>query len=135
MKRLERSQDSRVIAGVGGGLGEYFNFDPVLFRIIFVILTFFHGFGILAYIVCWIAIPKRRFGEVADVTPPKSDFIRYLPGLALIFIGSLFLLDRVFWWFSFSKLWPIMLILGGVIMLYAAVHKSRENCGDECKQS
>ena len=58
MKRIYRSSKEKVIAGVCGGMGEYFDKDPVLFRILFVLVTLIFGFGILAYLVFWIAIPK-----------------------------------------------------------------------------
>lgn len=57
-RRLYRSPDSRVIAGVCGGLGAYFNIDPVILRIIFVLLLFVNGVGLLAYIILWIAVPR-----------------------------------------------------------------------------
>lgn len=58
MKRIYRSSKERVIAGVCGGMGEYFDKDPVLFRILFVLVTLLFGFGILAYLVFWVSIPK-----------------------------------------------------------------------------
>jgi len=58
MKRLYRSSTERVIAGVCGGLGIYFDKDPVLFRILFVIITILWGTGILLYLVMWISVPK-----------------------------------------------------------------------------
>lgn len=58
-RRLYRDPDSRVIGGVCGGLGAYFNIDPVVLRIIFVVLVFVTtGAALLAYIVLWIAVPK-----------------------------------------------------------------------------
>lgn len=57
-KRIYRDPDHRVLGGVCGGLGAYFNLDPVIFRILMVI-TFF-AFGPLLYIILWIAIPKAR---------------------------------------------------------------------------
>ena len=57
-RRLYRSPDSRVIAGVCGGLGAYFRIDPVILRILFVLLFFVNGVGLLAYIILWIAVPK-----------------------------------------------------------------------------
>ena len=59
-KRLYRSPDSRVLAGVCGGLGAYFKMDPVIVRIIFVLLFFANGVGLLAYLILWIAVPKAR---------------------------------------------------------------------------
>jgi phage shock protein PspC (stress-responsive transcriptional regulator) len=59
-KRLYRSPESRVIAGVCGGLGAYFRIDPVFIRILFVLLLFVNGIGIIAYLILWIAVPKAR---------------------------------------------------------------------------
>ncbi len=58
-RRLYRDPDSRVIGGVCGGLGAYFNIDPVVLRIIFVVLIFLTtGAALLAYFILWIAVPK-----------------------------------------------------------------------------
>ena len=59
VKRLYRSGEERILGGVCGGIAEYFNFDPTLIRLLWVIASFFWGFGILAYIVSWIIIPKN----------------------------------------------------------------------------
>lgn len=58
-KRLYRSRKSRIIAGVCGGLGEYFGIDPVLIRLIWLIFIFVGG-GIIAYLIAWIVIPEKR---------------------------------------------------------------------------
>jgi len=58
-KRFSLSNQDRKIAGVCGGLGEFFEIDPVIFRIIFVVLTFLGGVGILLYIILWLVAPKR----------------------------------------------------------------------------
>jgi phage shock protein PspC (stress-responsive transcriptional regulator) len=58
-RRLYRDPDHRVLGGVCGGLGAYFNMDPVILRIIFVVLLFVTtGAAFLAYIILWIAVPK-----------------------------------------------------------------------------
>jgi len=56
-KRLYRSQTDRVVWGVCGGLARYFDMDPTLVRIIFVLLIFANGLGILAYIIMAIVVP------------------------------------------------------------------------------
>jgi phage shock protein PspC (stress-responsive transcriptional regulator) len=81
-RRLYRSTESKVIAGVCGGLGAYFNIDPVILRIIFVLLTFVNGVGLLAYIILWIAVPKavttaqrlEMRGEEATVSNIERSF-------------------------------------------------------------
>ena len=56
-----RSND-RVIAGVCGGLAEYFDFDPVLVRVAYAFFTIFTAFcGLLLYIVLWIVMPEKKF--------------------------------------------------------------------------
>jgi len=58
-RRLYRDPDHRVFGGVCGGLGAYFNMDPVILRIIFAVLFFMtSGAALLAYLVLWIAVPK-----------------------------------------------------------------------------
>lgn len=57
MKKLCRSIKDRKIAGICGGLGEYFNIDPVIPRVLFVALMFAGGIGLLIYIIMWIIIP------------------------------------------------------------------------------
>lgn len=56
-RRLLRSSDNRVLAGVAGGLGRYFGIDPVIFRIGFVVSLFFGGFGGLAYLLLAVFVP------------------------------------------------------------------------------
>lgn len=58
-KRLIRSRDNRVIAGICGGMGEYFNVDPVVLRVIWLLLILGFGTGILAYLICWLVIPSE----------------------------------------------------------------------------
>jgi len=59
-KRLYKSDSNKVIGGVCGGLGEYFGIDPVIFRIIAVVLIFAHGAGLLIYLIAWLCMPKRN---------------------------------------------------------------------------
>lgn len=60
MKRLYRSESDKMIAGVCGGLAKYFKIDPVIVRIIFVILLLPGGApGIIPYVVMWIIVPPE----------------------------------------------------------------------------
>lgn len=63
-KKLYRSRHDRIIAGVCGGLGEYFGLDPVLFRISFLLLTFVGGSGILLYVILVFIVPLHS-GDTA----------------------------------------------------------------------
>ena len=57
-KRLYKSSVNCMLCGVCGGIAEYFDIDPTLVRLAWVVLTFFGGSGILAYIIAAIIIPK-----------------------------------------------------------------------------
>jgi phage shock protein C len=57
-RKLTRSRDNRWLAGVCGGLAKYFNLDPVIFRILFVLLAF-TGAGIPIYLIAWLIIPAE----------------------------------------------------------------------------
>ncbi|MGO9481356.1 MAG: PspC domain-containing protein, partial [Candidatus Kryptoniota bacterium] len=59
-RRLFRSRKNKIIAGVAGGLGEYFDIDPVFVRVIFVVATLAGASGLLAYIILWIVVPQDR---------------------------------------------------------------------------
>jgi phage shock protein C len=58
-KRLYRSRTDRKLAGVCGGLGAYFNIDPTLFRIIFLILFLGACQGLVLYIILWLIMPQE----------------------------------------------------------------------------
>jgi phage shock protein C len=62
-KRLYKSESNKVIGGVCGGLGEYLGIDPTILRIVMVVLIFFHGAGLLIYLIAWICMPKRQVEE------------------------------------------------------------------------
>lgn len=59
-KKLYRSQNDRIIAGVCGGLGQYFDVDPTLIRLIWILSVVLGiGSGIIIYIIAWVIIPER----------------------------------------------------------------------------
>jgi len=69
MKRLTKSRNNVVISGVCGGIGEYFNIDPSLVRIAWVILSVFGGSGLLIYIICAIVLPKATDESIVEEAP------------------------------------------------------------------
>ncbi len=65
MKRLYRSETNKKIAGVCAGLADYFGIDPIIVRLIFVVLLLPGGFpGLLPYVILWIVVPKES--EIRD---------------------------------------------------------------------
>jgi phage shock protein PspC (stress-responsive transcriptional regulator) len=59
-KKLHRSKKERMIAGVCGGIGEYFDADPTIVRLIWAIGTLISvGLGLIAYLIAWIIVPEK----------------------------------------------------------------------------
>jgi phage shock protein C len=116
-KKLYRSRKNSMIGGVCGGLGEYLNVDPTIMRLVAVLLVFANGIGLLAYIIAWIIIPRNPGIEPEVMVTEKSELNRLLPGLALIFLGLIFLLNSLIPWFRFKYLWPLILIVLGIFIL------------------
>lgn len=70
-QRLMRSRSEVIIAGVCGGLGEYFGVDPVIVRLIFALVTLTTGLGLIIYPALWIAMPKAPLGSPSPFREPS----------------------------------------------------------------
>lgn len=136
--KLYRSLSNRMIGGVCGGLGTYVNIDPIFIRLLFVLLLFGSDFGFILYLLLWIIIPEEggAYGFQEDsigdrvksmgndiqqaVTQPHPQAGLIL-GAGLIIIGGILFLNRLnlSWlsWMNFDILWPILLIVGGIVLL------------------
>jgi phage shock protein PspC (stress-responsive transcriptional regulator) len=118
MKRLYRSMEDKKIAGVCSGLGEYFDLDPVFFRLFFLVLVVFGGIGLLAYLVLCILVPVK--GETAEQRSARrlslSRTDRKLAGVCGG-LGTYFEIDPVL----FRVLFIVLAFVCGLgILLYAA---------------
>jgi phage shock protein C len=74
-KRLKRSRSETMIAGVCGGLGDYFGVDPTVIRLAFVLLALLGGHGILIYLILWIIMPRQALDAapaLINSTPPQQ---------------------------------------------------------------
>ncbi len=117
MKKLYRLVDARKIAGVCAGLGEYFELDPLLFRLFFVLSLAFGGLGALAYLVMWIMVPEKRGAPGAERTIVRlhlSDTDRKLAGVCGG-LGEWLEIDPVFFRVAFVLL---AFVCGLGILLY-----------------
>jgi phage shock protein C len=141
-KRLYRSREHAMLGGVCAGIAEYFDTDPSLVRLATVIMFFAGGIGILAYIVAWIIIPNKPLkAETSEqdskISVPEneehSDLAhsvgrpRFILGIGLIALGALFLMSNILPWFSFFKLWPVILIIIGVLVISRGIEKGGDH--------
>ena len=121
VKRLYRSTTNKIVGGVCGGIAEYFDVDPVLVRLVTVLVALTTGVGFVAYIIALIIIPKGD-ESVAQASPATSlDTNRWgnlIPGFILIGIGAVLLIKQILWWYSWQMAWAMILILAGVALIF-----------------
>ena len=70
-KKLFRSRSERWLAGVCGGIGDYFNIDATVIRILFILFGLVFGSGLLFYIILWILIPLEP--DVVESVPAQEE--------------------------------------------------------------
>ena len=135
--RLYRSSSNKVIAGICAGLGEHFDVDPTLMRLI-VVVGALASFGVVLifYLLAWIVIPLAPLGQPTpgDVTQgpdqvsPRDNRLRsYLPGLILVGLGAILLMREYVFWFRMSDLWPILLVILGLFLVLRNGRSSGRN--------
>lgn len=122
MKKLQRDTQNRVLGGVCSGLANYFDIDPALIRVLFVIALLAFSAGFWLYIILWIVMPAAPFGEtqqfveVQEVEEKKRKS-NLTAGLILIIGGCCFLLGNLLPEFSWRTFWPILLIALGLLLI------------------
>ena len=117
MKRLHRSMQERKIAGVCGGLGDYFGFDPVFFRLFFLFSILFGGLGLVAYLALWLLVPEQEGTRREGVRLRLSGTDRKIAGVCGG-LGEYFELDPVL----FRAAFVVLAFAGGLgILLYLAL--------------
>ncbi len=133
-RRLYRSSTDRVIGGVASGLANYFKLDPLLVRLLFVIFAIVGGGAVLIYIILWIVTPEGpgENNQTHNSTTMESKETPNKPtqeskqkgsligGLVLITLGAIFLVDQFIPRVDFGDLWPVILIVIGVALLFNA---------------
>ncbi len=137
MNKLYKSGKDKVFDGVCGGIGEYFNIDPVIIRLLWIVMVIFGGTGVLAYLVAMLIIPKNPDTETARTETPKESapviFTHRLWGVLLIVAGLLLLLGligplgglfAVVAVFMGSVLWPLLVIVLGLYLFFNQSNKT-----------
>lgn len=124
-QRLERDLQNRVLGGVCSGLGNYFEVDPTIWRVLFFILFWLGLSGLLIYIILWMVMPagqpqsnQSAFVQDAEtVGEPVKSSGNMTAGLILIGIGAIALLTRYIPQISWRTIWPVILIAIGIFII------------------
>ena len=120
---VRRSRSDRVIAGVCGGVGRYLGVDPVLLRIAFIILALANGLGVIAYVVCWVAIPEERPDQPSAPAPQgRREMGRLVLGGSLVVLGLVLLLDRLAPDLD-EPFWPVAVVAVGVAVMLVGLRR------------
>ncbi len=121
-RRFYRSRHNKVLAGVATGLGQYFNVDPVLFRIAFVLLALAAGpVSIGGYILLAIVMPERPEGEPEPMITSSVAIGngREIAGIVLLGIGLLTLAANMglFAFIRWDLFWPLVMVAAGIALI------------------
>jgi len=140
-RKLTRLEKGKVIAGVCSGLGNFFEFDPTILRIILIFITIFGGSGFILYLILWLVIPSEKsngdisedniknnameikekaekFGKSASKFA-ESKNSKYILGVCLLSLGVLLTLSNFgfFHYFNIWRLWPLTLIVLAFVII------------------
>jgi phage shock protein C len=152
-KKLYRSSTDRILGGVAGGIGEFFDIDPTLIRLV-IALSFFSGFGFVAYLLAWIIIPEDprvhsgktgadeikehaervasdiksavNTDETSKNSPKTTSNFRFWAGLLLVFFAVSLLFQNLFGYSLWQNFWPIILVAIGVVLIAGSMSKDKE---------
>lgn len=138
-KKLYRSAKDRMLGGVAAGIAEYFDIDPTIIRVLFVVTLFIGGTGILAYILLWILVPEEpvQFSGAGSTGEKSEDTLnenfdsqayyasiekqrekrRVVAGVILLVLGFIFLADNFIPRIRIGEFWPVILIIAGIAIL------------------
>jgi phage shock protein C len=160
-KRLYRSAKSKVFGGVAGGIAEYFDIDPIIIRLLFVIIAFAGGGGAIVYLILWIALPLEPItpftmnmgagetqgadntaahstpGHTAGPTEPFSFPVKkenkngLIGGVVLIALGLIFLANRFIPNINFGDLWPLVLVVLGGVLIATSFAERKSDKSDK----
>ncbi|WP_052016952.1 PspC domain-containing protein [Arcticibacter svalbardensis] len=146
-KKLQRDENNKVLAGVAAGLAEYFEIEVMWIRLIFILMIVLGLSGVLIYLILWIVVPAKPctfpFDSDAkingDYSANPGSFRTFgdmgkrsknapIAGLILVALGVYFLFEEFGFvpdWFELRKLWPVILIIIGLVFLFRSGKKQK----------
>ena len=130
IRRLQRSQSDRMLAGVSGGLARYFEIHPAVFRVGFVVLTLLGGAGILIYAAAALVMPDEGKEDSIATAALRNRRDRPWPliGLGLLAVAGAILLSRATLWPDGDAWW--LFLIAGALILWITRHSAAESAMD-----
>jgi phage shock protein C len=143
-EKLYRSSTNKVIAGVCGGLGDYFDIDPMIIRALFVLAFFMSGSGVVLYLALWVIIPENPVhdtfsrahfkstvnemkakaidvvDEIRGIKTERTETRQSWLAILVVALGVMMLLRNfdLLSVFDFERLWPLLLIIIGFAIMF-----------------
>lgn len=122
-RRFRRSRTDRKLAGVAGGLGAHLDVDPTVIRVLFVVLAFFGGSGIVAYGALWLIVPEEG---TEDAVVRTNESARNGLMIAVAVIAGVLALSDTWHGFSFPFFWfPWPLALVAIVVAIVLLSRDR----------
>lgn len=144
-RRLEKSRTDRMIDGVCGGVAGYFGVDSTLVRVVWALLTFLGGSGVVLYLACMILMPKQTAEAAAAeaAAGPRataSEKNNRFWGILLIVVGGVWLLGNIgipvwhgWWGWSWDVVVATLFIMAGVALVFGG-RNAMTRSGDSAAQ-
>jgi signal transduction histidine kinase len=127
-RRLYRSADDRILAGVAGGLAEHLHVDVRLVRAVFAILAFTGGIGLVLYAAFWAIVPQQHVDVAAPASwergrrrPDRGDFLAF----GLLAAGVVLLTQQFGLWLGSAFVWPALAAAAGVALIWRQADESQ----------
>jgi len=142
-KKLFRKPVGAMLGGVCAGLGEYLGIDPLFLRLFLVLWAVSGGSAFLVYLILWVVMPlegdtspmdlnariKQVGRDISEITRNPNPQLIVFAGVGLIGMGGFFLLQQSgfpwFNWFNWDLIWPVVLVLAGIIILIRAFTRKK----------
>ena len=136
-KKLYRSRNQKMLAGVCGGVAEYFNIDVTLVRLIWAVAAMpSFGGALFIYIVAAIVVPERPYGDQGHTVyvdasePADNSKVMSILGIILVVVGVVALIGGLFpflWGLLRNGFWPSIIIIIGVALVYSSWKSKKDN--------